>query len=392
MNCTFCGQCIQNCPTAGLHEKENIDEVYEKLKDENYFVVVQTAPAVRVALGEEFGMEIGTNVEGKMITALKRLGFDKVFDTNTGADFTIMEETTEFINRVKNGKDLPIFTSCCPAWVRFMEMEYPEMIKYLSTCKSPHEMFGAILKTYYANKIGINPEKIYVVSVMPCVAKKFERQRPEMKNNDLYNVDAVITTRELAKMIRQANIDFKILKDTEFDNPMGEASGAGAIFGTTGGVMEAALRTAQDLLTGKDLEEIEFEEVRGQKGIKKAIVSINDKDFKIAVANGLGNARKIIEEIKSGKASYDFIEIMACPGGCIMGGGQPIKTSKIRREVDVRKLRANAIYNIDEKKIMRKSHQNPIVKNIYNEYLKYPNSEISHELLHTKYSKREKYQ
>lgn len=392
VNCTFCGQCIQNCPTAGLHEKENIDEVYEKLKDENYFVVVQTAPAVRVALGEEFGMEIGTNVEGKMITALKRLGFDKVFDTNTGADFTIMEETTEFINRVKNGKDLPIITSCCPAWVRFMEMEYPEMIKYLSTCKSPHEMFGAILKTYYANKIGINPEKIYVVSVMPCVAKKFERQRPEMRNNDLYNVDAVITTRELAKMIRQANIDFKILKDTEFDNPMGEASGAGAIFGTTGGVMEAALRTAQDLLTGKDLEEIEFEEVRGQKGIKKAIVSINDKDFKIAVANGLGNARKIIEEIKSGKASYDFIEIMACPGGCIMGGGQPIKTSKIRREVDVRKLRANAIYNIDEKKIMRKSHQNPIVKNIYNEYLKYPNSEISHELLHTKYSKREKYQ
>ena len=392
VNCTFCGQCIQNCPTAGLHEKENIDEVYEKLKDENYFVVVQTAPAVRVALGEEFGMEIGTNVEGKMITALKRLGFDKVFDTNTGADFTIMEETTEFINRVKNGKDLPIITSCCPAWVRFMEMEYPEMIKYLSTCKSPHEMFGAILKTYYANKIGINPEKIYVVSVMPCVAKKFERQRPEMKNNDLYNVDAVITTRELAKMIRQANIDFKILKDTEFDNPMGEASGAGAIFGTTGGVMEAALRTAQDLLTGKDLEEIEFEEVRGQKGIKKAIVSINDKDFKIAVANGLGNARKIIEEIKSGKVSYDFIEIMACPGGCIMGGGQPIKTSKIRREVDVRKLRANAIYNIDEKKIMRKSHQNPIVKNIYNEYLKYPNSEISHELLHTKYSKREKYQ
>ena len=392
VNCTFCGQCIQNCPTAGLHEKENIDEVYEKLKDENYFVVVQTAPAVRVALGEEFGMEIGTNVEGKMITALKRLGFDKVFDTNTGADFTIMEETTEFINRVKNGKDLPIITSCCPAWVRFMEMEYPEMIKYLSTCKSPHEMFGAILKTYYANKIGINPEKIYVVSVMPCVAKKFERQRPEMKNNDLYNVDAVITTRELAKMIRQANIDFKILKDTDFDNPMGEASGAGAIFGTTGGVMEAALRTAQDLLTGKDLEEIEFEEVRGQKGIKKAIVSINDKDFKIAVANGLGNARKIIEEIKSGKASYDFIEIMACPGGCIMGGGQPIKTSKIRREVDVRKLRANAIYNIDEKKFMRKSHQNPIVKNIYNEYLKYPNSEISHELLHTKYSKREKYQ
>lgn len=392
VNCTFCGQCIQNCPTSGLHEKENIDEVYEKLKDENYFVIVQTAPAVRVALGEEFGMKIGTNVEGKMITTLKRLGFDKVFDTNTGADFTIMEEANEFIDRVKNNGKLPMITSCCPAWIRFIEMEYPENLEYLSTCKSPHEMFGAVLKTYYANKIGINPEKIYVVSVMPCVAKKFERQRLELKNNELYNVDAVITTRELAKMIRQANIDFEVLKDEKYDNPMGEASGAGAIFGTTGGVMEAALRTAQDLLTGQDLNEIEFEEVRGQKGIKRSIVNINNRDFKIVVVSGLSNARKIMEEIKMGKADYDFIEVMACPGGCIMGGGQPIKTSKIRREIDVKKLRANCLYDIDEAKIIRKSHQNPIVKIIYDEYLKYPNSDVAHKLLHTKYAKREKYQ
>ena len=391
VNCTFCGQCIQNCPTAALHEKETIDEVYEKLKDKNTFAVEQTAPAVRVALGEEFGMPVGTNVAGKMVTALRRLGFDKVFDTNTAADFTIMEEASEFIDRVKNNKTLPMITSCCPAWVRFIEMEYPDKLDHLSSCKSPHQMFGAILKSYYAKKMNIAPENIYVVSVMPCVAKKFERQREEMKNNDLYNVDAVITTRELAKMIRQANIDFTILKDSGFDSPMGEATGAGAIFGTTGGVMEAALRTAQDLLTGKDLEEINFEEVRESKGIKKSIVSINGKDFKIAVASGLGNARKIMEEIKLGKSDYDFIEIMACPGGCIMGGGQPIKSSKERREKDIRKLRANAIYSIDEKSVIRKSHQNPVLQQIYKEYLGEPNKGKAHELLHTHYTPRDKY-
>lgn len=394
VNCTFCGQCIQNCPTAALHEKENIDDVYEKLKDENTVVLVQTAPAVRVALGEEFGMKVGTNVAGKMVTALKRLGFDKVFDTNTGADFTIMEEASEFINRVLNSneeKPLPMFTSCCPAWIRFIEMEYPEYLKNLSSCKSPHEMFGAILKSYYAQKEGIDPKNIYVVSVMPCVAKKFERQRPEMLNDGLYNVDAVITTRELAKMIRQANIDFKILKDTGFDSPMGEATGAGAIFGTTGGVMEAALRTAQDLLTGKDLGEINFEEVRGEKGIKRSIVNVNGKDIKIAVSSGLGNARKVMEMLKSGTLEADFVEIMACPGGCIMGGGQPIKKSKERREIDIRKLRANAIYTIDEKSVIRKSHQNPILKTIYKEYLGEPNGEMAHKLLHTHYAKREKY-
>ncbi len=387
VNCTFCGQCIQNCPTAALHEKENIDDVYEKLKDENTIVLVQTAPAVRVALGEEFGMPIGTNVEGKMVTALKRLGFDKVFDTNTGADFTIMEEATEFVNRVKNEKIMPMITSCCPAWVRFIEMEYPEYLQHLSSCKSPHEMLGAVLKSYYAEKINVDPRNICVVSVMPCIAKKFERQRPEMEKD----VDIVITTRELAKMIKQANISFEDLSDSEFDSPMGEATGAGAIFGTTGGVMEAALRTAQDLLTGEDLKEIEFEDVRGEKGIKEANVVINDREFKIAVASGLGNARKIMEKIKAGNVDYDFIEIMACPGGCIMGGGQPIKSSKIRRSVDVRKLRADAIYTIDEKKQIRKSHENPVLKSIYSEYLGTPNENLAHKLLHTEYRKREKY-
>ena len=394
VNCTFCGQCIQNCPTAALHEKENIEDVKEALKDENKVVLVQTAPAVRVGLGEEFGLPVGTNVVGKMVTALKRLGFDKVFDTNTGADFTIMEEASEFINRVLNSgkeKPLPMFTSCCPAWIRFIEMEYPEYLANLSSCKSPHQMFGALLKSYYSQKQGIDSKNIYVVSVMPCVAKKFERQRPEMKIDELYDVDAVITTRELAKMIKQANIDFSMLQDTEFDDPMGEATGAGAIFGTTGGVMEAALRTAQDLLTGKDLEEINFEEIRGEKGIKRATVNVNGKDIKIVVSSGLGNARKVMEMLKSGTVEADFIEIMACPGGCIMGGGQPIKSSKERREIDIRKMRANALYSIDEKSIIRKSHQNPVVKKIYEEYLGEPNGEKAHHLLHTHYTKREKY-
>ena len=392
VNCTFCGQCIQNCPTAALHEKENIDEVYEKLQDENTVVLVQTAPAVRVALGEEFGMPVGTNVSGKMVTALRRLGFDKVFDTNTGADFTIMEEATEFINRVLKGNaPLPMMTSCCPAWIRFIEMEYPEYLGNVSSCKSPHEMFGAILKTYYAEKQGIDPKNIYVVSVMPCVAKKFERQRPEMKNDDLYNVDAVITTRELAKMIRQANMDFEMLEDTGFDSPMGEATGAAAIFGTTGGVMEAALRTAQDFLTGQDLGEINFEDIRGEKGIKRATVTIDGKEIKILVSSGLGNARKVMEKVKSGEVDADFIEIMACPGGCIMGGGQPIKKSKERSKMDIRKLRADALYTIDEKSIIRKSHQNPVLQEIYANYIGEANGEKAHHLLHTHYEKREKY-
>jgi len=392
VNCTFCGQCIQSCPTGALHEKETIDEVWDKLKDPEAYVVVQTAPAVRAALGEEFGMDIGTNATGKMVTALKRLGFDKVFDTNTGADFTIMEEANEFIERFSN-KDavLPMITSCSPGWVKYIEMNYPELLPHLSTCKSPHQMFGALIKTYFAEKEKIDPSKIYVVSVMPCIAKKFERTREEMENNGLSDVDNVITTRELARMIKQANIEFTKLEDTEFDSPMGEATGAAVIFGTTGGVMEAALRTAQDTLTGKDLDKIDFESVRGGEGIKRATVNIADNEIKVVAASGLANAQKILEEIKSGKADYQFVEIMACPGGCVMGGGQPIKNSKIRAEVDVRSLRANCLYSIDEQSTIRKSHENPVIKKIYKEFLKKPGSEMSHKLLHTHYVERKKY-
>ena len=391
VNCTFCGQCIEACPTGALHEKETIKEAWAKLKDPDTYVIAQTAPSIRVALGEEFGMDIGTNVEGKMITALKRLGFNKVFDTNTGADFTIMEEATEFVERFKENAELPMMTSCCPGWVRYIEENYPELLPHLSSCKSPHQMFGALLKTYYAKKENIDPSKIYVISIMPCVAKKFEAIRPEMQNDGLYDVDNVITTRELSRMIKQANIEFAKLEDSEFDNPMGEATGAAAIFGTTGGVMEAALRTAGDLLTGEDLEKIDFKEVRGGKGIKKATVNIAGKEIKVVAASGLKNAREILEEIKSGKADYQFVEIMACPGGCIMGGGQPIKSSKIRADVDVRKLRSEALYTIDEKSTIRKSHENPVLKTIYKQYLGNPGGELAHKLLHTHYEKREKY-
>ena len=389
VNCTFCGQCIEACPTGALHEKENINDVWAKLKDPDTYVVVQTAPSVRVALGEEFKMEIGTNVTGKMVSALKRLGFDKVFDTNTGADFTIMEEATEFVKRFKENDNLPMTTSCCPGWVRFAEMEYPENLSHLSSCKSPHQMFGAIIKSYYAEKNKIDPKNIYVVSVMPCIAKKFERQREEMKVNGLWDVDSVITTRELARMIKQANIEFDKLEDETFDSPMGEATGAAAIFGVTGGVMEAALRTAYELITGKELKKLEFEEIRGAKGIKKATVQIGDKEVKVAVAHGLSNARKIMEEIKNGTSDYQFVEVMACPGGCIMGGGQPIKSSKVRMTVDVAAKRAEAMYSIDERSVIRKSHENPILKQIYKEYIGKPGEHKAHELLHTHYMKRE---
>ena len=391
VNCTFCGQCITACPVGALREKDSTDLVWEKLKDEDTFVVVQTAPAVRAALGEEFGMKIGTNVTGKMVTSLRKLGFNKVFDTNTGADLTIMEEANEFIQRFTQGGTLPMITSCSPGWVKYIEMNYPELLSHLSSCKSPHEMFGAILKSYYASKAGIDPKKMFVVSVMPCIAKKFERQREEMKNEELDNVDAVLTTRELARMIKQANIDFVELEDSKFDNPMGEATGAGAIFGTTGGVMEAALRTAYETITGEELKKLDFEEVRGEKGIKKATVKIGDNEVKVAVAHGLANAQKIMEEIKSGKAEYQFVEIMACPGGCVMGGGQPIKTSKQRSEYDIRKLRADCLYTIDEKSTIRKSHENPTIKKLYKEFLEEPGSHKAHELLHTAYHKRNKY-
>lgn len=391
VNCTFCGQCIQACPTGALHEKDSTELVWEKLRDPESYVIVQTAPAVRVALGEEFGMPIGTNVTGKMVAALQRLGFDKVFDTNTGADFTIMEEGTELIKRLQENDHLPMITSCSPGWVRYIEMNYPENLPHLSSCKSPHEMFGALLKTYYASKQKINPEKIFVVSVMPCIAKKFERQREEMKDNGLYDVDAVLTTRELARMIKQANIEFVELEDETFDDPMGEATGAAAIFGVTGGVAEAALRSVSEIVTGKPLEKIEFEEVRGQQGIKRATIKIGDKEVKAVIASGLGNAGIIMEEIKSGKADYQFVEIMACPGGCIMGGGQPIKSSKIRETVNVAKKRSEAMYSIDERSTIRLSHKNPVLQKIYQEFLGEPGGHLAHELLHTQYEKREKY-
>lgn len=389
-NCVYCGQCIEACPTSALREKVNIDEVWAKLKDPDVRVIVQTAPSIRVALGEEFKMPIGTNVTGKMVTALKRLGFDKVFDTNTGADFTIMEEANELIERLKENDNIPMMTSCCPAWVRYIEIHYPELVSHLSTCKSPHQMLGALIKAYYAKKENIEPEKIFVVSVMPCIAKKYERQRKELSNNGLFDVDSVITTRELARMIKYANIRFDSLEDSEFDNPLGESTGAAAIFGTTGGVMEAALRTAQDILTGKELDKIDFESVRGEQGIKRATININGKDIKVVAASGLGNAQKIIEEIKSGKADYQFVEIMACPGGCIMGGGQPIKNSRTRANVNIRKLRADSIYSIDEKSKIRKSHENPVVKKVYEEFLESPGSYRAEKLLHTIYEKKYK--
>lgn len=387
VNCTFCGQCIEVCPTGALREKDSTQIVWDKINDKNTYVIVQTAPSVRVALGEEFGMPIGTNVEGKMVNALKQMGFDKVFDTNTGADFTIVEEGTEFIKRLQNNDNLPMITSCCPGWVKYIEMNYPENIGHLSSCKSPHEMFGALLKTYYAKKEGIDPSKMFVVSVMPCIAKKYERQREEMKQE----VDAVITTRELARMIKQAKIDFVNLEDAKFDDPMGEATGAAAIFGVTGGVMEAALRSVSEIVTGKPLDKIAFEQVRGESGIKRAEIEIGDKKVKVAVAHGLANAQTIMEEIKSGKADYQFVEIMACPGGCITGGGQPIKNAKIQEEVDIHKKRAEAMYSIDEKSVIRKSHENPVLKQIYKEFLGEPNGELAHKLLHTHYSKKEKY-
>ena len=391
VDCTFCGQCIESCPTGALHEKEYINDVWAKLRDPETYVIVQTAPAIRATLGEEFGMPIGTNTKGKMITALKRIGFDKVFDTNTGADFTIMEEATEFVERVTNGGVLPMITSCSPGWVRFAEKNYGELLDHLSSCKSPHQMFGAVIKSYFADKYGIDRNKICTVSIMPCIAKKYECNRPEMEVDGVRDVDYVLTTRELARMIKQANIDFENLGDSEFDDPMGEATGAGAIFGTTGGVMEAAIRTAADILENRSVEKIEYTEVRGEKGIKTATLNIAGKEIKIAVASGLANARKLMEEIKNGTSPYHFIEIMACPGGCVMGGGQPIKDSKTRASVDVRKLRADVLYSIDEKSIIRKSHENPVLKKIYAEYLGEPGGHLAHKYLHTHYTEKSKY-
>jgi len=389
--CTMCGQCITACPVGALKEKDDTDKVWEALANEDLHVVVQTAPAVRVALGEEFGMPMGSRVTGKMVTALKRMGFDKVFDTNTAADLTIMEEGTELIERIKNGGKLPLITSCSPGWIKFCEHNYPEFLDNLSTCKSPHEMFGALLKSYYAKKQGIDPSKIFVISIMPCTAKKFEAKRPELAATGYPDVDVVLTTRELARMIKESGIDFTNLPDSHFDNPMGEASGAAVLFGATGGVMEAALRTVSEVLSGKTIDNIDYNDVRGVQGIKEATVNLEGLTLKAAVAHGLGNARKLLEKVKAGEAEYHFIEIMGCPGGCVTGGGQPIQPSEVRSWTDIRKERAKAIYEEDRNLPIRKSHENPVVKRFYEEFLEHPGSHKAHELLHTHYAKRENY-
>ena len=388
--CVNCGQCINYCPVGALKEKDDTAPVWEAIYDPDKFVIAQTAPAVRVALGEDFNMPIGSPVTGKMVTALKMLGFDQVFDTNTGADLTIMEEGTELIDRIRGGGKLPMITSCSPGWIKFCEHYYPEFIENLSSCKSPHQMMGAILKTYYAEKNNIDPEKIFVVSVMPCTAKKFEAARPEMSVNGLADVDAVITTRELASMIYDVGIDFPKLGDSQFDDPFGAATGAGAIFGATGGVMEAALRTMADILTDKSLDNFEYEDVRGLEGIKIANVEIADLKLRAAVAHGLGNARKLMDAVKAGE-HFDFIEIMACPGGCVNGGGQPLQLSEVRSWMDVRAERAKGVYKEDRNSFIRKSYNNPAIKRLYKEYLGMAGGSRSHELLHTHYSQRDNY-
>lgn len=389
--CVACGQCINVCPTGALHEKEEIDNVKAALADPEKVVVVGCAPSVRAGLGEEFGYPIGTNVEGKLATALKLLGFDKVFDVNFAADVTIMEESNELIERVKTGGKLPLITSCSPGWIRYMEFYYPELMENVSSCKSPQQMFGALVKTYFAEKNGIDPKNIYVVSVMPCVAKKFEKTRDYQNASGYPDIDATLTTRELAKLIKEKGIMFNYLPDGEMDNPLGEFTGAGVIFGATGGVMEAALRTAVETLTGETLAKLDFTEVRGMEGIKEASYKVGSLDVKVAVASGLKNAKVLCEKIKNGEADYQFVEIMCCPGGCVNGGGQPILDTYTRREVDYKSLRAKALYSEDEAKTIRKSHENPVVKEIYASYLGQPGSHKAHEILHTKYVKRNKY-
>ncbi|MDH7479636.1 MAG: NADH-dependent [FeFe] hydrogenase, group A6 [Syntrophomonadaceae bacterium] len=385
-SCVNCGQCVLACPTAALHERDQIDEVWAALADPNKHVVLQTAPAVRVALGEEFGMPPGSVVTGQMVAAIRRLGFDRVFDTDFTADLTIMEEGSELIERISHNGVLPLLTSCSPGWIKFIEHFYPELLPNVSTCKSPQQMFGALAKTYYAQKAGIDPANIFSVSVMPCTAKKFEAQRPEMNSSGYRDVDVVLTTRELARMMKQAGIDFTDMPEEDYDAPLGISTGAAVIFGATGGVMEAALRTAYELITKTTLPSVDFYDVRGLEGVKESTVQVGDLPVKVAVAHGLGNARKLLDAVKAGKADYHFIEIMCCPGGCIGGGGQPIPTN-----LEVRAQRIAGIYTADERMTLRKSHENPAIKQIYEEFLEHPLSHKSHELLHTHYQTRSKY-
>ena len=387
-SCVSCGQCIAACPTGALYEKDFVDEVLAAVEDPAKHVVVQPAPSVRAALGEEFGYPMGTDVEGKMAAALRRIGFDKVFDTDYSADLTIMEEAHEFIERVQNGGVLPMMTSCSPGWVKYCEHYFPDLLDHLSSCKSPQQMFGAVTKTSYAEKMGLDPKDIVCVSVMPCTAKKFEVGRDDQDAAGVPDVDISITTRELARLIRKVGIDFRSLPEEGFDDPLGESTGAGVIFGATGGVMEAALRTAVETLTGEELADVEFQEVRGTDGIKEATYHVADMDVKVAVASGLSNAKQILEKVRAGEADYHFIEIMCCPGGCVNGGGQPQVHADVRNFEDVRAIRAKVLYDNDAAKPLRKSHDNPSIKKLYEEYLGEPGSEKAHHVLHTSYVKR----
>ncbi len=391
-SCVHCGQCIRVCPTGALTERDDTPKVWAALADPEKHVIVAPAPSVRAQLGECFGMPMGTNVEGKLAAALHRMGFDGVFDVDTAADVTIMEEGTELLERLSNGGKLPLITSCSPGWIKFCEYYYPEFVENISSCKSPQQMFGALTKTYYAQKMGIDPKDIYVVSIMPCTAKKFEVGRPDQSASGYPDVDVSLTTRELAAMIKVAGIVFEELPDETFDPIFGVASGAAHIFGATGGVMEAALRTVAEIVTGKPLEKLEFNDVRGIAGIKEAEYDLAGTKVRVAVASGLENASKLLDRIKSGEADYHFVEIMACPGGCVNGGGQPIVPGYVYNTKDVRGIRASALYNEDQKMTLRKSHENPVVKEIYDSYLEKPGSHKAHEILHTTYVKRALYE
>ena len=389
--CVSCGQCIVNCPTGAIYEKDDTAKVLEAINDPEKFVVVHTAPSIRVTLGECFGMHIGTNVQGKMVAALRRLGFDKVFDTDFGADLTIVEEANEFLGRVQNGGVLPMITSCSPGWIKYCEHYYPDMLDHLSSCKSPQQMSGAVIKTWYAEKMGIDPKDIVVVGIMPCTAKKFETKRENQSASCYPDVDYSLTTRELGRMIESAGIFFKHLPDEEFDNPLGDSTGAAVIFGATGGVMEAALRTAVEKLSGEELKSLDFTEVRGTEGIKEASYTVNGMEIKVCVVSGLANANTIMEKVKNGTADYHFIEIMGCPGGCVNGGGQPIQHAVVRNFVDLRARRAAALYEADKDMPLRKSHESEAVKRLYAEFLGEPGSHKAHEVLHTSYVARPKY-
>lgn len=388
--CVNCGQCVNVCPTGALTEKSEIDNVLDAIDNKDKIVIIGTAPSVRVGIGEEFGYPIGTNVEGQMVAAMRRAGFDHVFDVDFAADLTIMEEGYEFIDRFKNGGVLPMITSCSPAWIKYCEHNYPELLPHLSTCKSPQQMFGASCKTYFADKLGIDPKNLFVVSVMPCVAKKFEKNRPNQSASGHPDIDAVLTTRELARLFKKQGIMLNKMPEEQFDAPLGIGSGAGLLFGATGGVMEAALRTVADVLTDSDLKQIDYNEVRGTESCKEATYDIAGIKVKVAVVSGLANAGKIMEQIKQGKSDYQFIEVMSCPGGCVNGGGQPIHDAYTRRTVDIKKLRADAIYNTDKALQLRKSHENPVIKEIYDTYFGTPNSEKAHHALHTSYVTRTK--